>query len=226
MIEMAFAGAVLLLTHFGLSSTPLRAQIAGALGEGAFQGLYSVIALLALGYLIWLYSSLPRIDYFWYPSPDLLLVPKIVMPLAAILAFGGFLVRNPTTVGMDRLLQGDGVETTGLLRVTRHPFMWGVMLWAASHLAANGDAVSVVFFTTFLLLAGIGTLLMDRKKAAKLGDDWERFAAVTSNIPFAAIITGRNRLVVKELLLPVVVGLVAHGLMFYFHGWLSGVPLI
>ncbi len=226
MIEMAFAGAVLLLTHFGLSSTPLRAQIAGAIGEGGFQGLYSVIALLALGYLIWLYGGVPRVDYFWYPSPELLMVPKIVMPLAAILAFGGFLVRNPTTVGMDRLLEGEGVQTTGLLRVTRHPFMWGVMLWAASHLVANGDAVSVVFFTTFLLLAGVGTLLMDRKKAAKLGDDWARFAGVTSNVPFAAILAGRNRLAVKELILPVVVGLVAYVLMFYFHRWLSGVPLV
>ena len=226
MLEMAVACAFLLLTHFGLSSTPLRAQLAGAVGEQGFQGIYSLIALAALGYCIWLYSDLPRLEYFWYPNPDLYWVPKVLMPLAAILAFGGFLVKNPTQVGMEKVLAAEAFESTGLLRVTRHPFMWGVVLWGLSHLIVNGDAVSVVFFSTFIVLAGVGTLLMDRKKAASLGDGWPPFAAQTSNVPFGAILSGRNKLAVGELWQPAVVGLVVWGLMFYFHEWLSGVPLI
>ena len=81
--------------------------------------------------------------------------------------------------------------------------MWGFALWALSHIVARGDAAAVIFFGTFVVLAMSGTWLIDRRKAATLGDDWRRFAAVTSNVPFAAIAgwpqpvssLARNRLV-------------------------------
>jgi uncharacterized membrane protein len=83
----------------------------------------------------------------------------------------------------------------------------------------------VAFFGTFLILGLAGGALIDRKKAAKLGAAWAPFAAVTSNVPFAAIIGGRNRLVLKELLAPVVVGLAGYALVYWAHGWIAGVPI-
>ena len=125
------------------------------------------------------------------------------------------------------LKDGAGADLArGMMRITRHPFQWGVVLWAIAHLAANGDRVSVLFFATFLILSGLGTFLIDRKKAARLGEDWSAYAAVTSNVPFAAIIQGRNRLVVGELWLPVLLGLVLYGVLLYGHQWVSGVRLL
>ena len=49
---------------------------------------------------------------------------------------------------------------------------------------------------------------------------------MTSNVPFAAILSGRNKLVLKELLLPVVVGLLGYGVVFWGHEWVSGVRII
>jgi uncharacterized membrane protein len=104
--------------------------------------------------------------------------------------------RNPTMVGADKLLKSDD-PARGMIRITRHPIMWGVMLWAAAHLVARGDLKGVIFFGCLLLVALVGTLSMDRRKRANA--DWPRFAAVTSHIPFVAIAQGRNRLVWREI---------------------------
>jgi uncharacterized membrane protein len=87
-----------------------------------------------------------------------------------------------------------------MLRITRHPFLWGVAIWSAFHLLANGDEASAIFFGSFLVLSLAGTSSIDAKRKRKAPEDWNRFAAVTSNVPFAAILAGRNRLSIGELM--------------------------
>jgi uncharacterized membrane protein len=93
----------------------------------------------------------------------------------------------------------DPAAVTGVLRITRHPFLWGVALWSGFHLVANGDEASVIFFATFLILALLGTMSIDAKRRRKLGAAWEAFARTTSNAPFAAVIAGRNTLRMAEM---------------------------
>lgn len=225
---LLIAALVLLVTHLGISGTSLRGQLVGRVGEQAYLGLYSVITFASLGYLIWLYTELPRLDYLWYPDPVLYWVPKVLMVFACVLLVGGFMVKNPTSMGQEGALETQQSVTaaaSGVNRITRHPFQWSVILWALSHLVANGDTVSVVFFTTFVLLAGIGSLSLDAKKQAALGEAFTPFTALTSNLPFAAILAGRNKLVLGELLMPLAAGLGLY-LAFYFgHEWLSGVGI-
>lgn len=229
MALMLMASVLFLGTHIGISSTDMRPRLVDMLGERGYLAAYAAVAGLALGYLIWIYAAVPRYEYFWLPSPALYLVPKIVMPVAAILLVGGFMTRNPTAVGMEGALQGTrdpDATTRGLTRITRHPFQWSVVLWAVAHMAANGDRVSVVFFGTFLVLGLAGGPLIDRKKASRLGADWEPFARSTSNVPFAAILAGRNRLVARELIAPVTAGLLAYGILYLGHPWIAGVRVV
>ena len=226
---MVMGGALFLATHLGISSTSLRSKLTDRLGQRGYLGLYSLLAIATLGYLIWLYNFVPRFDYFWALDPKLYWAPKILMPIAFIFLLGGFMVRNPTAVGLENTLKDPEQKdrlVRGLTRITRHPFQWSVVLWAVSHMAANGDVVSVVFFGTFAILGAAGGVLIDRKKAASLGEDWLPFVEATSNIPFAAILSGRNKLVLKELLLPVGVGLLGYGLVYWGHEWVSGVRII
>jgi uncharacterized membrane protein len=225
MYEVLGAGLFLLITHFGLSSTPLRGALVGVIGERGFQGLYSLVAIGALALLIWTWRESPRLEYAWFSDPSLFWIPKAVMVLAMIFLLGGFLVPNPTQVGGEKILD-KGADTRGLLRITRHPFLWSVILWSVSHIVVNGDYVSVCFFGTFLLLGGIGTLLLDHKKAQSLGDKWAPFAAATSNVPFAAVLSGRNRLVPSELWLPTLIGVAGYALVYFLHEWIAGVPVI
>jgi hypothetical protein len=62
---------------------------------------------------------------------------------------------------------------------------------------ARGDASSVIFFGSFLLLAGAGTLAMDSGRSRI--PTGRASKAVTSNIPFVAIAQGRNRIRLGEI---------------------------
>src|SRR5262249_10385950 len=87
----------------------------------------------------------------------------------------------------------------GIVRVTRHPFLTGVGLWALVHLIGNGDLASLVFFATWAIVALAGTVSIDAKRRRLLGAAWEPFAAQTSIVPFAAIAAGRNHFVPREI---------------------------
>ena len=229
MWQILFAGFLFVGAHLGVSSTPLRGRLVSAVGERGYLGIYSLLALTTLVYLIWMYGEVPRYHYLWLPAPALYWVAKLVMPIAFIFLLGGFMVKNPTAVGMEGVLSDPEQRkksVSGLLRITRHPFQWGVALWAGTHIVANGDTVSVIFFSSFVALSLGGTVLLDKKKAAAFGADWEPFAAATSNVPFGAIVSGRNKLVAKELFVPVVAGLIGYGVVFWAHHWIVGVRLM
>jgi uncharacterized membrane protein len=102
--------------------------------------------------------------------------------------------------------------------------MWGIALWGFVHLLAKGDASSLVFFGGFVVLALSGTALIDRRKRATLGEDWARFAAVTSNVPFAAIAGGRNQFRLAEIgWAKIGVGLALFVVFLLAHPYLFGV---
>ena len=214
MALLALATAAFLITHL-VSGTPLRPKLVAALGEWPYRGLYSAAAFITLGAMVWAYIGVPR-EPLW---PGLRLLPLVVMPVALVLIACGYF-RNPTMVGADRLLKSDD-PARGVIRITRHPIMWGVMLWAGAHVLARGDVKSAVFFGGLFLVALAGTLSMDRRKRAN--PDFVRFAALTSHVPFVAIAQGRNRLVWREIgWKRPLIGLAAFAAFFFLHPWLFG----
>ena len=213
------ASVAFLGTHF-VSSTPLRKALVGALGERAYLGAYSLAAFATLGWMIWAYGRAP-IEPLW---TGLRLAPAIAMPFAFILIACGLLSGNPSAVGAGRLLKA-AEPARGILRVTRHPMMWGFLLWAAAHVLARGELKSTVFFGTFLVLAALGAWSIDRRKALAFGADWERFAAVTSYFPFLAILQGRNKFSAAEIgWRNPAIGLALCVLFAQGHAWLFGAP--
>jgi uncharacterized membrane protein len=215
MISLVAATALFLLTHF-VTSTPLRPMLVKVLGEWPYRGLYSVVALAALGWMIWAYAQAPAAPLF----TGVRWLPVLVMPFAFVLIVCGY-ARNPTMVGADRLLRNDD-PARGIIRITRHPLMWGIMSWSGVHVLARGDVKSVIFFGGFFVLAALGTILIDSRK--KSNPDWARFSAVTSNIPFLAVAQGRNHIVWREIgWLRPAIGLVVFAVLFAAHAWLFGV---
>ena len=219
MTRLLIAAVAFLATHY-VSSTPLRARLVRALGTNGYLLLYSAVAFATLGGMAWAYYRAPFFG-LWQVTA-LRYVPLVAMPLAMVFIVCGLLTRNPTLVGAERLLRTDD-PAQGILRVTRHPLMWGITLWAASHVVARGDAAAVVFFGSFLALALTGTVLIDRRKRAALGADWQRFTAVTSNVPFAAIIAGTNRFSAREIgWFRLLAALALYGLVLWLHSLLFG----
>jgi uncharacterized membrane protein len=117
----------------------------------------------------------------------------------------------------------------GIVRITRHPFLWGVALWALVHLIVNGDLASLIVFGSLFVLALGGTASIDAKRRRIFGEDWSRFAQTTSNVPFAAILAGRNQLrrALSEIgIVRPVIAMAAYALIFIFHGRLFNAPLV
>jgi uncharacterized membrane protein len=198
--NLALAATAFLLTHF-VTSTPLRGALVRSLGEKPYLGLYSLVALAIFGWLIWAYAVAPRVPHFAWPA--LRWAPLVAMPVALI-----FLVC-----------------AKGMTRITRHPVMWALMLWSGSHVLARPDVRSTLFFGSLFLLAATGTLLMDARKRKTLGDDWKRFAAVTSNVPFLAILQGRNRIEWVEIgWARPAMALAIFLALLLSHRWLFGSP--
>ncbi len=222
MIQLLVAALFLLASHFGISSTPLRPWLVARLGERVYLGLYSLIALGAIVWVIRAYAQAPYVE-LWPVTPWTALVPLIVMPFAFVLAVAGLSTPNPTAVGAPpETLQG-AATVRGIFRVTRHPFQWSVVLWAVAHVIASGDLAGLILFGGFGALALIGTCLIDRKYALKRGADWQAFAAASSNLPFAAIAAGRQRFVFAEIgWWRLALGLLVYLVLLAAHPWLFG----
>jgi hypothetical protein len=121
------------------------------------------------------YSNAFYIENVWLwqvPGAQHLAAP--VMLIAFLLAVVGMRSRNPTSVGQEGTFTRDP-EARGIQRITRHPFLCGVVLWSALHASINGDVASLVLFTTFLVVALIGMRSIDRKRERALGDAWARY---------------------------------------------------
>lgn len=221
MSNLLVAALFLLGTHFGVASTQLRGQIVAAVGEPLYRILYSLIALVAIAWMVAAWNAAPWVE-LWSVGPGLRHVPILLMPVALLLVVCGVSQPNPTAVG--QAPDPDRPEPArGILRITRHPVMWGVALWALSHLAANGDLASVVFFGTFVVLAVLGGRLIDLKRSRRNEPGWGVFLQATSHIPFAAILERRQRLRLREIgLTRVVVALALYVLLLMAHPWLFG----
>jgi uncharacterized membrane protein len=202
----------------------VRRTITHRLGEQGFLGLYSLVALILLGWMIIAYAHASHTYYLWLPGPGLRHLPLLLMPLALIFIVAGVTARNPSTVGMENSIDRPNV-VQGILRVTRHPVQWGILLWASAHMLANGDLASLLFFGGFLLVAGLGSFHIDQRMETALGERWRQFTAVTSHVPCAAILTGRQRLVLSELRYQIITGIVLFVLLLWLHPYLFGVSV-
>jgi uncharacterized membrane protein len=123
---------------------------------------------------------------------------------------------------------GDSVHeqdvVRGALRITRHPFLWGISIFAAGHMLVLGDFSSWAFFGTLLVLALSGTFSIDAKRRRAFGRDWIAFAASTSNLPFAAIFSGRQPFRVVEIgWWRLLISFVVFALLTLTHPYLFGI---
>ena len=219
--EIAFCGS-----HVLLSSTRWRGALRDQIGERGFLGLYSLTALVTLAWFVVAYRHAPAVP-LWPTQRWMALVPVVVMPCAAILVIAGYTTRNPTAVGMERAARASD-PAPGILRITRHPIMWGIALWALSHIVPNGDVASLMLFGGIAALALGGTVLIDRKKRLALGSNWPALAQITSNVPFVALLAGRTRLRWRDIgVLRVIAGLLLYAVLYLAHPLLTGmrVPL-
>ena len=224
MTMLIAAVAIFLAIHFLVSGTTLRDRITGVIGEGPYMGLFSLASIASLIWIIIAFGQArgsPQNVSFWgigHANRD----PAIVLVLLAfLLAVPGLLTNSPTRVRGDSQVDNpNGVK--GMTRITRHPFLWGVAVWAVAHLLANGRLADLILFGGLLIVAILGPLSIDAKRTRALGERYRAFMAKTSNIPFAAIAQGRQQFRFGEIWWRLVVAFLVWGVVLWLHPYFTG----
>lgn len=201
MASLLAAAAFFVALHLLVSGTRVRDALTGRIGDGPYMGLFSLASVAGLAWLIVAFGAAradPANAAYWAATPVTRHVQLVLQLIALLFVVIGLSTPNPTSVRQEGALdRPDAVK--GMLRITRHPFLWGVAIWAAGHLLVNGDRASLVLFGAMFVLALFGTSSIDAKRRRKLADKWDAFAAQTSNVPFAAILAGRQTLKIGEI---------------------------
>lgn len=212
------ATGAFVLGHFILSSLPVRHALIGAIGEGPFRILYSLLAGLGLFWTITAFGAAPYLDV-WTPPAGLRHLTFLLVLIGVFFVVVGVTTKSPTAVGGDKMAS-DPHPLTGILTVTRHPFLVG-------HLLANGDLASIILFGGMLILAAGGIAHIDLRRRHSLGSAWGPIALSSSVTPFLAILQRRTRLDWRGVGLPrVVLALAIYAALAYGHQWFAGVPLV
>jgi uncharacterized membrane protein len=173
---------VFLAAHLVPSIPALRQRLIGDIGERPYKALF---ALLSLAGFVLIVMGKARAGFvpLWEPTAFGYQLPRFLMPLSFILIAGAYMPGN-------------------LKRFARHPMLWGVVLWAGSHLFANGDLASVCLFGAFGAYA--------------------LYAMWSQNRRGAQLQTTRKPLSTDALV--VAIGLAAYVAFALAHRYLFGVP--
>lgn len=226
MTGFLIALAAFIALHVGLSGSGLRAVLVGRIGERAYQGVFSLASVAIFAALIWTYGQArvdPAASTLWTPPQAALIAAHVLIIPGLLLAFTGILTPNPTAAGFENTVHGAD-PAKGVVRITRHPFLWGGALWGLGHALANGETHAILLGLGIAVMNLIGTGSIDAKRARRDPDDWARFARVTSNMPFAAIFEGRQSLNLGEMGWRPFAAAAIVAAIYHFHAVLFGVP--
>ena len=208
-------------THTILSSLRLRPHFIARLGARGFQGLYSLVAFATFIPLVMVYFAN---KHSGPPLWNLAAIPGVrplaiaLSGLAVVLLVLAFAQPSPTG-----LLPGVPRRARGVTRITRHALFMAITLWALAHLLVNGFLSDVLFFGGFFVYGLYGSHHQDIRKQADGGADMAAFYAETSLLPFGAILSGRNRLVLSEIpIVGMILGVGAAVLLYTYHQQLFG----
>lgn len=205
LIVLIAANAAFVGTHFAMSH-PLRTGMIGALGAGGFQIVYAIVSAATLAGVYFAFKAAPPADLPGTGDAGWTIATALTLPAMVLLS--GSLFGNPalpTPMAQKQAL----AAPRGVFHVTRHPMMWGIALWAASHVLIWWSWRTVITALAMGILALVGSALQDAKKARLMGEAWDEWSSKTSYWP-------RLGAFVNVGALPWALGLI----LFVFFSWL------
>ena len=138
--------AVFIGMHLVTTQREQRATLIARMGEGGYKGLYSLVSIIGVILIAWgfaRYRATGWIDV-WYPPAWTRHITVLLMWIASICLVAAY--------------------SPGAIKVKlKHPMLVGVKLWAAGHLAANGDLGSIVLFGAILAWAVVDRISLKRR---------------------------------------------------------------
>jgi len=183
-MEYLVLGVLIFFAMHFIPSTSLRTSMVASLGEKRFKGLFSLVAAVGLGLIIYGFSE-AEYSHLWTPPTWGRVLLISTMPIVVILWVASELPNN-------------------IKRVVRHPMLIAMIIWGMGHLIANGDLASTILFASFVAFSAFNIVSVNAR------DGYQ---------PPASVSRGKDILVIA-------IGLAIYGLLYYFHGVITGMPLL
>lgn len=140
--------ALFLGIHLLATLRETRAAVIGRIGEGAYKGLYSLIAAIGLALIVWGFGRYRTEGYIqiWHPPY------KLFHPIALVLLWFALVALTAAYAPPSRIKS-----------LLRHPMLVAVKVWALSHLLVNGDLGSMLLFGAPLAWAVYDRIAVKRR---------------------------------------------------------------
>jgi uncharacterized membrane protein len=214
-LEFGAAYVVFFLTHSVPVRAPMRPLLMTALGPRGFTLAYSALSLAALAWVIGAAGRAPFVPLWdwaaWQPF-----VPLVVMLPVCLIQTLAIARPNPFSFGGARNAAFDPARP-GIIRLSRHPLLLALALWAAAHAVPNGDLAHLILFGTFAVFAALGTRLVDRRRQREMGEGWQELTRAVARAPlWLASLTGNDA---RRL----VAGLLLYAVLIWLHPAVIGV---
>ena len=195
MSNLLIALGAFLALHSVPAIPPIRAGAIAVLGRRTYLGLYSLVSVVVLA---WVFQAALTTDYIplWQPAGWQAKVTLVTAPIGVFLVLAGLASANPLSITLRQDARPGAITT-----ITRHPVLWGFLFWSLGHLVPNGDLRSLILFGGLALFTVSGFALLDRRARKRLAARWDQMSRASSLLPFAAALSGRNRLRVDGPLL-------------------------
>lgn len=138
------------------------------LGYSVFMSGYSLISLIGFGLIIYGFGATRGVGVLYSPPVWMqhinlaLMIPALILLIASQLPAGW------------------------IKKVTKHPMLLAVKLWAFGHLLANGELNSVILFGSFLAYAVFDRIMVKRRGDEGPGPD----ATLDSKMDLVAVVVG------------------------------------
>jgi uncharacterized membrane protein len=128
--------AIFIATHVFVTRREARAALIARIGIMPYRGLFSLVAIVAVGLIAWGFERYMHTGYtqIWTPPSWMRHVTVGLVWVAVVLMTAGYIRGN-------------------IYRKLKHPFLAGVKLWALAHLLSNGDLGGIILFGAILAWA-------------------------------------------------------------------------
>ena len=182
-MKLFIVGLVLFFGTHMIPITPVKPLLISRLGVSLYSGLFSLLALL--GFIVIIYGfQIANTTTLWSSLPYSSGLALVLMPIAMI-----FLM--------------PGSRKTNFFQKFKHPMFIGILIWAFTHLLANGDLRTTLLFSSFAIYC-IVDMLFTKK------------ITTTSNTTYP----------MSNDFIFIGMGLVAYTFVVYFHQYIAGVKIL
>ncbi len=114
----------------------VRAKAIARLGEGPWKGAYSLLSLLGFVLIVWGFAGARGSAAALWTPPIWARHMALLLMLFSLILIGAYLFKK-----------------SRIAVAVHHPMVWGVAIWAAAHLMANGSTADLLLFGAFLVWA-------------------------------------------------------------------------